>query len=473
MAQRILSGDLFAFYAGQTYLGSFEQYLQAGLLALVPDTPTALRMVPLVLAIATAAVVTLLGTRVTGSRLLGVLAGALFALGPYYSVVKGVRSHGAYSTAALMAALVPLAALAIDRGAPRPRLRAAALGLACGFAVWESSLIVYVLVPAALWAIGSARGDIRRLLPPALAGAVVGALPLIVHRAIHGPFVGSGRPPQPPTDYWQRLDDLVQPVSGMFLGVRELGAGQAVLTWLPPALVTLAAVAAIGAALWQRRRGIVALVTLRREGRHPVDLLLVGFAIAPVLYAASDFTWFTGEPRYLFTLYPALAVLAAALAGAIRWRPAAIGAGAALVAVVAALTTTQLVRAIDADGYPPIQAGGFVYTEDMPTVADALAAMGVKDVYADYWVAYPLQFAAGDRLAVSAFADKRFPELEEEVADSRRPPAYVTPLGDGERAVAQGLRASGARFHVRRVARFAVFSDIAPRRDPAQIGQPR
>src|SRR5690606_40587795 len=45
MAQRILDGDLPVFYAGQNYLGTIEQYLQAVVLAVAPDTAASLRAV--------------------------------------------------------------------------------------------------------------------------------------------------------------------------------------------------------------------------------------------------------------------------------------------------------------------------------------------------------------------------------------------------------------------------------------------
>ncbi|WP_217914367.1 hypothetical protein [Miltoncostaea marina] len=473
MAQRILGGELYAFFAGQTYMGAFEQYLQAAVLAVAPDTHTALRVVPFVIATATAAAVVVLGRRVTGSTALALLAGALFALGPYYNVVKGVRSHGAYASAALAVVLVAVLALAVDPRARRSRWTAAALGIACGFALWESTLTAYVLIPAVLWGLGSARGALRRLLPPALAGAVVGAAPLIVHRAIHGPFAASGRPPQPHSEPGARLENLLRPVLDQFLGARELGGVTPVTGWIPPALVSALALAALGAAAWSRRRGLRDLVLLRRGERRPVDLLIAAALVCPPIYILSDYTWFTGEPRYIFTLYPVLAVLLAAAVGAVRPRALAAAVACLLVALVGGLSAAQLAEAIDADGYPPIQAGGVVRTEHADEVADALEAERVTAVYADYWVAYPLQYAAGDRLAVSAFADQRFPELEAAVAASREPPAYVAPEGDGAAAIAASLRDTGTRFRTRRVEGYVLFLDLSERRTPREIGQPR
>jgi hypothetical protein len=468
MAQRILDGDLPVFYAAQNDLGTVEQYVQAAVLAVAPDTATSLRVVQLALAVLACGLVYLLGTRVTGSRWGGALAAALFAVGPYYSLLKGTRSHGAYAIAAVLVVVAALLALRVDPRSRRAPAVAAAFGLCCGLAIWQSSLTAYVVIPAALWALASARGHLRALLPMGVGGALIGAAPLIAHRLANGVFVGSGRPPQPPSTYAQRMDNLVQPVSEMFLGVKEVGGVTPVAAWAPPAWVLLLALGALGIAVWLRRRGLWALVTLRRDGRRPIDLVLASFLVAPLLYGLSDFTWFAAEPRYLFTLYPMLAVALAALAMSAPRRAAPV-AGVALVGLALALSAIQIDRAIDHDGYPPLQDGGVSYTEDLPAVADALAREGITTAYSSYWLAYPLVYAAEGDLAVTPYNDPRFPEIDAEVAASPEPPAYVTPLGEAEAQVRRGLEALGTTFRVRHVGRFAIFTDLSERRVPSTV----
>ena len=56
MAQHILSGSDFpVFFAGQNYMGSLEQYIQAGVLAVTPDNAFTLRIPEAVIAAATCA----------------------------------------------------------------------------------------------------------------------------------------------------------------------------------------------------------------------------------------------------------------------------------------------------------------------------------------------------------------------------------------------------------------------------------
>ncbi len=76
MAQRILDGHHLAFFAGQSYMGSGEQYLQAGVLWLLPDTPFTLRLPKLALAVLACAGIYLLARRCLGSERRALLAAA-------------------------------------------------------------------------------------------------------------------------------------------------------------------------------------------------------------------------------------------------------------------------------------------------------------------------------------------------------------------------------------------------------------
>lgn len=459
MAQRILGGDMFVFYAGQEYMGTVEQYAQAVVLALTPDTVGWLRAVPVLLAVVACGLVYMVARRVLSSPWGAVLAAAIFAVGPYYNLLKGTRSHGAYALAVVLCLLGVLVALHFDARSRRAPWLAFAFGVICGLAAWESLLTAYVLVPAALWVIASARGHLRSLLPLGLGGAVLGALPLIAARLSDGQVMGGGESPQPPSTIAERLDGLLDPVAGMFLGVVRAGGGeQPVTRWLAPMVVVVAGLLLLGAAMWTRRRGLWDLATLRTGHRAPIDLVIAAFPVAAVLYALSDYTWFVGEPRYLFTLYPLLAIALAA--AVLRTRRAAPALAVVLLCGLLGLSAIQIRDAIRADGYPPSSGGGVIYTEDAPAMADAIADLGVSAVYADYWLAYPLQFAAGDRFAVAALAVDRFPELEDRVARAAAP-AFVAPLGVGSDRTAAALTSLGVSHRTHRVGRMMLFYDLS------------
>jgi 4-amino-4-deoxy-L-arabinose transferase-like glycosyltransferase len=458
MAQRILDGDFPAYFGIQSYQGALEQYLQAAVFAVFPDTPLALRSVQLVLTIVIAALVFVLGTRIVGSRWAGALATALYALGPYYSVIKGVRSHGGYDGALIFGLLAVLLALRLRRDTDRAPWVAAGIGLCAGIAMWENYLAVYLLVPAVLWALGSARGSLQRLMPWGIGGLVVGLAPAIAFRLGNGlnPPSGTGTPP--PTSFSERMDLLFSPVLGKFLGVPSPEPWVARV--LPAALVLFIALGALGAAVWVRRRGIWHTITLRTTERRPIDIVLIAFIIMPFIYAASSYTWFAGEPRYLFTLYPFLAIgiAAAVFTLPLRMRMV-VGIGVVIISATLLVTNMRVVHA--AGGEISAADGGVVYTEDLPAVVDVLEARGADTAYADYWVANPLQFFAGERLSVASTSVDHFPSVSAEV-DRDADPAIVSTAPGGADAMRATLTQSGRTFTETPAGRFVVFSDIRP-----------
>ena len=207
-----------------------------------------------------------------------------------------------------------------------------------------------------------------------------------------------------------------------------------------------------------RRRGLVDFLRGRVDRRRPGDLLLAVPPVVAVLYAASDATWYTGTPRYLVSTFPLLAIGLAALVPARPWP-----VPAAVVAAVAALSLAF---------FPTIQNRGTTgQYATLRQVATQLAADGEDRVWAGYWTATPLQYAAGDRITVAtATGVHRFPEAQ--AAVERAPtPVYVGSDHDGTAAV---FRAALDRRHVpyraRRTAFLTVFDQLTPTATPASLG---
>lgn len=458
MAQRILHGDFPAYFGIQSYQGALEQYLQAPFLALFPNTPTTLRIVQLILTLVITVLVYQLGKMVVGSRWAGVLAALLYAVGPYYSLLKGIKSHGGYDAAIIFGLIAIILALRLRNDGRRALWVAGGIGFATGAAIWENYTSVYLLIPALVWALGSARGNLMRLIPAGIAGLIVGALPAIGFRIIHGPFPPSGSGTPPALHFSERADLLLSPVLGDFLGVRA--GGPAITKWAPPAIITIVAIMVLGAATWTRRMGLWDMVTLRLKRRRPVDMVILAFLITPPIYAFAKFTWYSGEPRYLFTLYPLLAVgLAAsvfALAGRARMVVAIILVAAS--ALILGRTMQQLLP----NGFV-IQSvsGQIIVPEDAPAVADALRKDGIRSVFADYWVAYPLQFAGGNDLAVTPNGSSQFPALD---AQTFRDPnaAIVAPTGAMADNTRNQLKTTGHTFREQTVTSYTIFSHILP-----------
>ena len=464
MAQRILDGHFPAFFGSQNYQGALEQYLQAGVLALLPDTPFTLRLVQVALMAAAIVLTYLLAQRVTGSPWGGVIAAWLIAVGPYYLVVKGVKSHGGYDGAMVAGLVMIILALTLRRSSARAPLVALGIGLAGGIALWENPTALYLVLPAAMWALGSARGSLTRLLPLGILGAVVGLLPWIIHAINTGVLTPSRSGAQPATTYLGRLRALADPVLPDFLGLSN--SSPAIAPGLPSRAIAIVLVLAVLAAVWHRRRGLLALVALRESARKPIDLVLLAFIITPFLYAASPFTWYLAEPRYLFTLYPLVAVGAAAGVMAVRMPQLRMAAAVTAVIGSAFLLGTAIDGSIRANGWlNAARIGGF-FNEDLPQVATVLDQRRATAAYGNFWLAGPLQFTTGGAVPVAAGLWTQFPEIEAHVATSPDP-AIVVPTEPGAKQVRKALDSTGRTYVASSAGRFTVFTDITPPWHPA------
>jgi hypothetical protein len=471
MAHDILNGQSFAYLAGSNYMGSLEQYLQAGVLAILPSTPTTLRLVQVALCGVACLLVGLLGRRVTATAWGGVLAAALYAVGPYYNIYKGIHSHGAYVAAQVIGVCALLLALRLDPASRHSRWVAGGLGLCVGVGLWESSLTVFLVVPAVVWALGSSRGALLRLVPYGIIAAIVGYGPSIAYQVRHGwipPWAqGNGTSTG---SVGTRLSGLVHPVLGMFLGALRPFSGAPAASWLPQALVVAVALALLAWAIAVRWRGLVDLATLGTSRRAPIDPALAGFILFAVPYGLSSFTVYTREPRYLFTLYP---ILALTLAWGVTRIPgrAVVPVGLALVAVIVAMSIATM-RTADARGETTGHVDGLpIRTQDMPAVVVALQREGVHSLYANYWLAFPIAFASNGTIAVvSSPGARRFPDMAAQVARDPHP-AFAAPIGPPADRLQAAITASGAHADRIDVRSIAIFVHVTPPRRPAQLGR--
>ncbi len=470
MVHRILAGHWYAFLANQHYNGALEQYLQAAVWAVLPRTPFTLRLTQVGLAVLACWLVYRVGREVFDPARAW-LAAALFALGPFFNLWKGVRSHGPYPTGQVLGLLGLWLALRLRADQPCARRHAALFGLVLGAAAWSSWSAAYLLLPAVGWLLPQLR---RRpgLLAPVLAGAVAGYAPALAWAVANGRLPGLGGP-QPERTAGERLRLLFGPVLREFVGVGYFDAAPG---WPRPAqtAVVVGLLAAYAFACWRRRAGLLDMLLVRDRRRAPADVLLLVPPVLVVLYAMSKYTWWAGEPRYLFTAYPALVLGLAALVPAPeetgRSRRLAVPVVAALVVAVGGTSVLTAVRhAGDGDaGRADCLAGG----------VDWLSGHGITAAYSNYWTGLPLQLAAGDRVSIGPMRAGRnkFPELRH--AADAAPPSYVLgrladPMGQEPDLVAamdRALAEHAVTVTRTQVGCLTVYTDLRPALRPWQLG---
>ena len=410
MARGILHGHLRAFLPGEVY-GGAEAYVVAPLIAAFGQDAPAVDLAPILLA-AVAALLTWRAARRVADRSLAVLAGALVWVAPLSAVMNSTLERGfrgVVLACGLGALLVALRML----GGHRSPWSFGLLGLLLGAGWWASPEIAYFLVPVAgLVAVAARRAPRvrarRTLLDVAalVAGAGAGAAPWLWANAGSGfasldPHAYMGT--QIASTFGSRLGTFFARVLPMQFGLFEPVSGYphagepAVYGFL------LAALILAGVLAW--RSGAA--------GRA----LVAGLVTFPVLYALQPGTWYWYDGRYAVFLVPLMALVVATAASRVATDrasgrpPAAGGRRGAVVRVLgasvllAATASSVLTLRGDAKWTDPFVTGltaGWGNPE-APTyrAIDRLERAGVRTGYADYWVAYDLDFLSDGRLAIT------------------------------------------------------------------------
>ncbi|MFN0150679.1 MAG: ArnT family glycosyltransferase [bacterium] len=436
MARHILEhGERPLFFYGQNYGGggAFEAYCAAALFALFGESAFLLKLTPLLISLAAIPAAYFLALRFHG-RAAARLTVVLFVLAPP-TLEWSIAARGGYiETVFLSAALFLLAAPLIE-GRAAPARRIVALGAVAGFAMYIFGLIAPTLVTIGIL-VAARRVRLWRTAAFTAIGLVLGGAPLVYDNIAHG-FVNLRHLATPAATagagewvarFGARLGGLVVHDLPAFFTpwIDDFPQTIPVDAWIyAAAVVALCAVHAwtvLGASSSRARRLV---------GPEAAPLLYV--MVYALLYAGSRFAGLT--PRYLFGLYPVLAVLAAA--GAARLfastRSAPRGAGAVLVAALVAVGGVRaalLPRAAELREYTVVTRG-----DSTQKLLGFLRARGIRTVFASPPVKWRLAWEGrGDVAAATLFFPQddwfRYPAFESLALDRTvrdgEPAAFIT-----------------------------------------------
>jgi hypothetical protein len=454
ISHQILHGHTYAFFWGQPF-GGVEPYVVAAVFAVLGQSSLTLGLTPILLAAVAAVLVWRVALRLVGSRPVALLAGALAWVAPF-PVVFTSTIEGGYRGVTLVCGLaVLLISLRILDGAFRIR-EFVALGLVTGIGWWSLPEIAYFLIPAGLILIGamvarSRPGDLARWagrIGLAVVAFVVGGLPWWWTNLGSGfasldtsKFPGSATPLNP--GYGGRLRLFFRFTLPMYANLRRLNSGQWLFggsgTSFHRVLVVLA-VALIAAAI------IGALVLCLLRGGRCIALA-VALVVYPFLVALQPGTWYWQDGRYAVYLGPLLALVAAVacvelaervgrrrLSPSPRRPPGGRAGGVTLMGVVVALslvlTTVNFHQSLAVTRHALVH--GWANPDTAATAtASALESKGIRTGYADYWVAYKLDFLSDSRLTltVAGTDPDRWATLDQEVRSSPSPAWLFVPAG--------------------------------------------
>ena len=316
------------------------------------------------------------------------MAAALSWFFPVTLVWKTTHFHIFYASSMVLGMLVVLQAL---RQYERPSRRGMfLLGLLAGLGLWQSFQLMTIVPTVIVWLV-LRRRDVVRLLPATVLGVGIGLVPVLASNLTHGFWSRDIGHPGDTVPYLERVWRFFTFGLPLALDLRT----PVTLHWflVKPVGVALYVAVLIGFVwlLWTQRTG--------RRGR-PFELLLAIAVVFPFVYAVSPLTTFTYHAGYLVVLMPVLSLL---LLAWIRTEEQAMLTSA--IAVVLTVTSTfglGLAYEQSRAKYDFSRFGDHApLPRDFSPVIARLDELGIRRVYASYWIAYRLTYESGGRIVAA------------------------------------------------------------------------
>lgn len=384
MVRHAMHGDLSTFFWGSPYGGPQEVILTIPFMAVLGSGWLAVRVPPIALHAVACVLIWRVGLRTIGP--LGAkVAAAIFWVWPPFVLFQLTQQQSFYATNVVYCALVVLLALRIVE--LPDRMRVGLFGFVLGFGFFQSPQIAPIAIPAIIWIIWRRREALRHAWLAALL-AIVGASPWIVWNMRHG--WGSLDVHGTLHQYLTSLRLLASPLGLETIGLRSPFTAEPFIPSVPITYLLFAALL-----------GLFAYAGVRAR-REPAAVLFIVTAVFPFIYALGRMTAnITGWPQYTVILTPVLALLIARIARNDLQ-------GIALVALMFAITAVALPRMNAWIKLPqPIARA----PRDFSPLIATLDRLHLGHVYADYWIAYNLDFDSDERIVAveNSFSAVSFP----------------------------------------------------------------
>lgn len=412
-AYHILHGHFVLMEANARYLGALDSYLLAPFVAVFGTSVTAIRVGMSLMGAIYAVLMFALGWLAFGRHRAALLMAGIAAVFPLFALTYGVKAR-TYGVLLLLEALCLI--LAVRLGWPSRPLRTrdwVVFGFAVGLSVWHDVLLaipVFVAV-VALLARGSAIGwaQLRRGTALWVGAAIVGFAPWIVYN-IHT-HLGSLRHLYTPLTTYsvptsQAIKDVLAIALPIFVGDRVNYCGPSTI---PNLAIDFVLLLLLGLVVWARRHTWIALARGRFAVIEPVDMILVIGPLAVVAVTAKWFNSLSCEPRYLM---PLAVPLVAAFVLLLSQRAASAIAAILLVGLLVISVFTAQRQAMLTSNLVVVPRAPSVRV-DWPTLVKALEARHPQAIWAQYWLARPIQYTSADQLVVGEYGGYvGFPETQ-------------------------------------------------------------
>jgi hypothetical protein len=477
MARHILNGARPVFFYGQAYMGSLDAWLMAGAFRIFGDQVSTIRWVQAGLYLLFLATAWAIARRATGDKIAAAITVWIGAVPPLLISTYTTATLGGYGELLVLGNCLLL--LGDDLAARRRQslLWWLLFGALSGLAFWSMSLIVVYLIPLGAVLLRGMKDQGLRPAGAVLAGFVGGSSPWWIYTLSHTGAV---------------LALLAEGTSvPSTIGLRSLGLVAlglpALLGLRPPWSADLAPLPVQIALIFSYTLALAVLHSAARGGRpaiaRPWMYIFPGMgAVFALLFIASPFG-IDSTGRYLLPVYLPLAVtVAAAIARAWRWKPAA---GAVMLALLLGANIFETVRAASLPSGLTVQfdpISDFNNQHD-PQLIEFLADRGEHFGYANYWVSFRLAYLSGERLVYSAElpykadlsytpVDNRYPAYREAARRADKVAYITTQHPELDELLRRALRSHEVGFRETAIGPYRVFYDLSSPISPGDLNLP-
>jgi 4-amino-4-deoxy-L-arabinose transferase-like glycosyltransferase len=411
MARHILQGERPIFFYGQAYMGSLDAFLVAAGFRLLGEQVWVIRLVQVLLYLATLLTTAELGRRAFASRRVAALATILLAIPTVNISLYTTVSLGGYGEALLIGNLILLVTLQIERAwNARARIQlwtAVGLwGLLVGLGLWAFGLTLIYSLPAGLLLLfvlilpAIRRRQARPYLAIsalALAGFLIGASAWLVYASQHGlqkllfelggSAVASAEAGSFASRFIGHLVNLLLLGTTVIFGLRPPWE----VRWLGLPILPFALFFWLAVCAWSIRKAL-------RSHRAHGQLLLLG--VMGALITGYLFTSFGVDPsgRYYVPLAVPLALFAADLILVIARRKKFLAFALVLLVVLYQFWGNLQAAANPAGLTTQFYAPSQIDHQYDAQLIQFLSSQGETRGYSNYWVSYPLAFLSNEAL---------------------------------------------------------------------------
>lgn len=480
MARHILyAGDRPIFYYGQEYMGPLEPATAALSFALFGPTLFTLRLAPSIWSVVFVGFSAAYARRALGRPAFWWTL-AYLGVPPLFLITWSVKARGGYPELLALGAILLYQALDLQMAPDGRDWRWPLFGAVSGLALWTDPLVVVYLGPATLYLILHLRARLFRWTSPAaVAAAVVAALPMlqvniaqpgITLRQLAGPAVNA---PITAHQLAHNFSEAIQQSIPVLLGIYQGCSYRPVFFAARAASGIPFAPVAFTCFVLALAAGVLFVVSTARavaDRPTPADLILWVCAVTmvPFILTQQQADYVT-EPRYLLPLYAAVPLFG--FYWSKLWRR---WSGVAYVVLLVALV-------VNVSGYVrflPDLAGPFIDNEPVRTgdiqLARLLEEQGVKTVYANYWLSYPIAFQTGEAVKTAVIGDRLTVGFNRVIpyaiaAGTDPQPALLVVTGSPDDLDARNwLDQHHARFQVHRWENLTLYDHISAKFSPLQ-----